>query len=152
MKYTITKLKNGCWEYENKKGIKTQHSLRSDAEKMAMAQEHFHGTEDKPMTTHNTEIEEWNTFVEHVREYGAFPDGLADYCKDHLHHQLQKARQDWLREEIVRLGKIKEETATTNKPFELAEYVGKMMFIDELIQRYQKELNQDNKLTLNEKV
>lgn len=149
MKYTITKLKNGCWEYENEKGIKTQHSLRSDAEKMAMTQEHFHGTEDKPMTTHNTEIKELEELINNIRRY---PDTDSVHIHQYFHHQLQKARQDWLGDEIVRLGKIKEETVTTNKPFELAEYVGKIMFIDELIQRYQEELNQDNKLTLNENV
>lgn len=62
-----------------------------------------------------------------------------------LHQELQKARHDWLREEIVRLEKIKEQTPITNKPFELAESVGKKMFIDELIQCYQSELDQPNK-------
>lgn len=46
MKYTITKIRNGLWIYENEKGVKTQHSLQSGAERMAVSQERFHSTEE----------------------------------------------------------------------------------------------------------
>jgi hypothetical protein len=47
MRYTITKIRNGLWVYENEKGVKTQHSMQSGAEKMALSQEHFHRPADQ---------------------------------------------------------------------------------------------------------
>lgn len=47
MRYTITKIRNGCWQYENEKGVKTEHSSEEGAERMAMAQEHFHRPADE---------------------------------------------------------------------------------------------------------
>lgn len=42
-----------------------------------------------------TEIEEeWSAFVEHVREYGPFPDVLANYCKEFFLSQQQKHREE----------------------------------------------------------
>lgn len=42
MRYTITKVRNGLWVYENEKGVRTEHSTRYDAEKMILDEEHFH--------------------------------------------------------------------------------------------------------------
>ena len=42
MRYIITKIRNGLWVYENEKGVKTQHSTQSGAEKMAMSEDYFH--------------------------------------------------------------------------------------------------------------
>lgn len=36
MRYQITKIKNGLWIYENEKGVRTEHSLQSGAEKMRL--------------------------------------------------------------------------------------------------------------------
>ena len=60
-----------------------------------------------------------------------------------LNFILQKARHDWLQEEIVKLEVIKNEIPKIiREPFELAESVGKKMLLDKIIQRYQSELDQ----------
>lgn len=54
MRYTITKIRNGMWLYENEKGIKTHHSTRYGAEKMALDVEHFHSA---PQTQSTQELD-----------------------------------------------------------------------------------------------
>lgn len=77
--------------------------------------------------------------LKHKQELRAYYAELVDF----IHQELQKARHDWLREEIVKLEGIKSEIPKIiREPFELAESVGKKMFIDELIQRHRTELNQ----------
>ena len=49
MRYTITKIRNGLWVYENEKGVRTKHSMQSGAEKMALSQEHFHRTKEEEL-------------------------------------------------------------------------------------------------------
>lgn len=74
---------------------------------------------------------------------------VIDYLKElhQTHHQeLQKARHDWLREEIDSLECMKNQMPkVVREPFELAESVGAKMAIDEIISRHQSELDQDNK-------
>ena len=65
---------------------------------------------------------------------------IEQWLRTILHHQLQKARQDWLRKEIVRLEEEKSEV------IDGGEFgAGMLTAIDDIIDRYQAELNQDNK-------
>lgn len=61
-----------------------------------------------------------------------------------LHHQLQKARQDWLREEIVKLERMKEkqQVVSVYKNFRDDIY-GYNLALQTIIDRYQAELDQD---------
>lgn len=59
------------------------------------------------------------------------------------HQELQKARHEWLREEIDSLEYMKNQMPkVVREPFELAESVGAKMAIDEIIDRHQSELDQ----------
>lgn len=64
---------------------------------------------------------------------------MKEWLRTTLHHQLQKARHDWLREEIVRL-----EGAMYDKP---RGYRGKAFneAFQTIIDRYKEELDQDKK-------
>lgn len=56
MRYTITKIRNGLWVYENEKGVRTQHSTQSGAEKMAESQERFHRTREEELLEIEKEV------------------------------------------------------------------------------------------------
>ena len=57
--------------------------------------------------THDTEVKKLNT----VHKVAKLKVGDEWWISsEELHHQLQKARQDWLREEIVRLEETKLDT------------------------------------------
>jgi uncharacterized protein YydD (DUF2326 family) len=63
--------------------------------------------------------------------------------KEFIHQELQKARHDWLQEEIVKLEGMKNEMPKIiREPFELAESVGKKILLNRIIQRYHSELDQ----------
>jgi len=87
--------------------------------------------------THNTEVEEALKLL--LAEYGQTGDASRSVnVLEAVDHQLQKARQDWLREEIVRL-----EGAMYDKP---RGYRGKAFneAFQTIIDRYLAELDQDN--------
>lgn len=73
--------------------------------------------------------------------------------QESLHHQLQKARYDWLREEIVKLEGMKVENEHNseclhNKVPEYCDcdnYIKWNQALQTIIDYYQAELNQDNK-------
>ena len=68
-----------------------------------------------------------------------------------LHHQLQKAQQDWLREEIVRLEGMKKPTSFTGSENAQIESVffkhekGYNQALQTIIDRYHSEIDQDKK-------
>ena len=77
---------------------------------------------------------------------------MVGWLRTTLHHQLQKARQDWLREEIVRLEG--EKLPKTNEHGSRSFFVGAgaqmrmethNQALQAIIDRYQEELNQDKK-------
>ena len=69
----------------------------------------------------------------------------------HFHHQLQKARQDWLREEIVKLEGMKKPTSFTGSENAQIESVffkhekGYNQALQTIIDRYHSEIDQDKK-------
>jgi hypothetical protein len=65
--------------------------------------------------------------------------------EDLFHHQLQKARQDWLQEEIVKLeGILSNKQYADISPFDHAEVV-RVEALQTILDRYNSELDQDNK-------
>lgn len=84
-------------------------------------------------------------------------DTAREILRTTLHHQLQKARHDWLREEIVRLGGMKKKGQNgEGLPFENSPEIygnarmeawknGSNKALQTIIDHYQAELNQDNK-------
>ena len=120
-------------------------------------------TSQTPEETHNTrEVEGMmDKFLDAEIKWVDIENGLGKYMlasqvieqarkvfteyQESLHHQLQKARQDWLREEIVKLEGMK----TADYPSSLADPVGftkclsKNNTLQTIIGRYQAELDQD---------
>ena len=93
--------------------------------------------------------------VSSIAHYDLF---LKEELTNLLHHQLQKARQDWLREEIVRLEGMKnivgsQTEISSNESLvkmvkNVMELKGEMAYnqaLQTIIDRYQSELDQPNK-------
>ena len=76
--------------------------------------------------------------------YTGYPQQLIDELVNVFHHQLQKARTDWLREEIVRLEGMrkKQQAVSVYKNFRDDIY-GYNLALQTIIDRYSKELDQD---------
>lgn len=110
--------------------------------------------------THNTR--EWKEIDDKVcdlmMEFG--PDGHIDgheKLTDYIHHQLQKARHDWLRKEIVRLKKMRQVENVTSETESEYEYqvrnnrcIGNNKALQTIIDRYQAELDQPTRDDWNE--
>ena len=75
--------------------------------------------------------------------------------RNFIHHQLQKARHDWLREEIVRLAEMVEPTQalyttadliqTSSTGLQMERNKGNNKALQTIIDRYHSELDQDKK-------
>lgn len=102
---------------------------------------------------------EWEATVDSWRMFPNYD--MIDYdririddIKTFIHQQLQKANQDWLREEIVKLGVMKKEIVpiqyepnpinVTMAYHEQTLRIGYNQAIQTIIDRYQSELDQDN--------
>lgn len=68
---------------------------------------------------------------------------IADWWIEKLHHQLQKARQDWLQEEIVRLEGMKTGAELRSGDYSEHRGIGFDKALQTIIDRYHSELDQD---------
>ena len=100
------------------------------------------------MTTHNTRegIEELvdefeNRFSNMPNDNGIKHSQQVDFIRTTLHQELQKARHDWLREEIVKLEGMKK-TMQTVTGHEQQYNFGNNQALQTIIDRYQSELDQ----------
>ena len=113
--------------------------------------------------THNTrEVEEWEQEFDEMpfgitipfnqdmmwgEKEGFEADGREEFKQwlhTTLHHQLQKDRQDWLREEIVKLEGMRERAQFGRETsWEIEHANGHNQTLQTIIDRYQEELNQD---------
>ena len=80
------------------------------------------------------------------RDRYAWALDIRDFFKKQLHQQLQKVRQDWLRQEIVKLEGMKQEEPDKidYDGTGLSQY-GFNSALQTIIDRYHSELDQDNK-------
>ena len=91
--------------------------------------------------THNTEVEEVVEYIGDLLQTGEYRKAVTT-----LHHQLQKARQEWLREEIERLeGMKKLVKEPCSDSYNMRDWGNKCFnqAIQTIQDRYQAELDQD---------
>ena len=96
-------------------------------------------------TDNTREVDE---FSKKWRELG-IPNGCLVHMREYHHHQLQKARQEWLRQEIVKLeGELIDEQLINKEGWHRRNsqwIMGTNEAIQTIIDRYHSELDQDKK-------
>jgi hypothetical protein len=96
------------------------------------------------MSTHNTREWEERFDERFIPNDGYIPTYIenGNDLKEFIHQELQKARHDWLQEEIVKLN-VMEIPFKVSENMELRDAYNKPIRI--IINRYLSELDQDNK-------